>query len=84
MTRAARRGWSDDDLALLRRLWLSLGLYNSEIVRHLGRTRGAVERAARGRLGLPPRATMRMKVLRGEWIVTPDGMVCRNDGQRIA
>jgi len=84
MTRAARRGWSDDDLALLRRLWLSLGLYNSEIVRHLGRTRGAVERVARKRLGLPPRSTTRMKVLRGEWVVTPDWIILRSDGQRIA
>ncbi|KYK44568.1 hypothetical protein A1D31_14320 [Bradyrhizobium liaoningense] len=83
MSRAANRAWSEDELSRLRTLWLSPGLYNSEIVVHMGRPRGVIERVAR-RLGLPPRTTMRMKLLRGEWIVTPDGALCRNDGQRIA
>jgi len=83
MSRAAPRGWSSDELALLRKLWLSPGLYNSEIADQLGRKRGPVERVGQ-RLGLPPRVTMRMKMLRGEWIVNTDGQLCRNDGQLIA
>jgi hypothetical protein len=79
-----RRPWSNDEFAKLRKLWFSPGLYNFEIADQIGRKRGPVERVARHVLGLPPRSTMRMKLLRGEWVVTPDGMLCRDDGQRIA